>query len=166
MAESSRGQHFGCSGGTGAEIGVFGMLSSILLGIQLTISISSTSNDNNNNNNNDNNNNNNNNLNDNSMVMTMVTNTNMNMVLPAVGRNIKDHLSRNDQAISKILYLLCSLRSEESYHNIFLERLKQFMVLDLLEEVPVAIIDTLINLSKKNAWCKQILKRSDLFTTQ
>ena len=54
MAESSRGQHFGCSGGTGAEIGVFGMLSSILLGIQLTISISSTSNDNNNNNNNDN----------------------------------------------------------------------------------------------------------------
>ena len=61
---------------------------------------------------------------DNSMVMTMVTNTNMNMVLPAVGRNIKDHLSRNDQAMSKILYLLCSLRSEESYNNIFLERLK------------------------------------------
>ena len=58
------------------------------------------------------------------MVMTMVTNTNMNMVLPAVGRNIKDHLSRNDQAMSKILYLLCSLRSEESYNNIFLERLK------------------------------------------
>jgi hypothetical protein len=54
MAESSRGQHFGCSGGTGAEIGVFGMLSSTLLGIQLMISISSTSNDNNNNNNNDN----------------------------------------------------------------------------------------------------------------
>ena len=58
------------------------------------------------------------------MVMTMVTNTNMNMVLPAVGRTIKDHLSRNDQAMSKILYLLCSLRSEESYNNIFLERLK------------------------------------------
>ena len=58
------------------------------------------------------------------MVMTMVTNTNMNMVLPAVGRNIKDNLSRNDQAMSKILYLLCSLRSEESYNNIFLERLK------------------------------------------
>ena len=58
------------------------------------------------------------------MVMTMVTNMNMNMVLPAVGRNIKDHLSRNDQAMSKILYLLCSLRSEESYNNIFLERLK------------------------------------------
>jgi hypothetical protein len=54
MAESSRGQHFGCSGGTGAEIGVFGMLSSTLLGIQLMMSISSTSNDNNNNNNNDN----------------------------------------------------------------------------------------------------------------
>ena len=61
---------------------------------------------------------------DNSMVMTMVTNTNMNMVLPAVGRTIKDHLSRNDQAMSKILYLLCSLRSEESYNNIFLERFK------------------------------------------
>ena len=43
---------------------------------------------------------------------------------------------------------------------------RQFMVLDLLEEVPITIIDTLINLSKKNAWCKQILKRSDLFTTQ
>jgi hypothetical protein len=58
------------------------------------------------------------------MVMTMVTNTNMNMVLPAVGRDIKDPLSRNDQAMRKILYLLCSLRSEESYTNIFLERLK------------------------------------------
>ena len=54
MAESSRGQHFGCMGGTGAGIGVFGMLSSTLLGIQLMISISNT--DNSNNNNNDNNN--------------------------------------------------------------------------------------------------------------
>ena len=28
----SRGQHFGCTGQSGAEIGVFGMMSSILLG--------------------------------------------------------------------------------------------------------------------------------------
>ena len=54
MAETSRGQHFGCTGETGAEIGVFGMLSSTLLGIHLMVSIISASNENNNNNNNNN----------------------------------------------------------------------------------------------------------------
>jgi len=90
---SSRGNHFGCSSEgwrfwgqiywisfinhfLRAEIGVFGMISSILLSAQLLINIINTSNDNNDNNN----------LNDNSMVMTAVMNTNTNTVLPAVGR--------------------------------------------------------------------------------
>ena len=30
--DSARGQHFGCTGQSGAEIGVFGMMSSVLLG--------------------------------------------------------------------------------------------------------------------------------------
>ena len=54
MEGTSRGQHFGCTGQGEAEMGVFGMLSSTLLGIHLMVSIISASNDNNNNNNNNN----------------------------------------------------------------------------------------------------------------
>ena len=60
-----------CGSQGGAEIGIFGMLSSSILTMQLIINIINSSNDNNNNNNDRNNNNNNNNLNDNSMVMIM-----------------------------------------------------------------------------------------------
>ena len=68
----------GCQGEDDAAISVFGLLSSVLLSMQLIMNIINSNNNNNNNNNNDNNDNNNNNMNDNSMVMTMVTNTNMN----------------------------------------------------------------------------------------
>ena len=66
-----RADRFCGSKGGGAEIGVFGMLSSSILTMQLIINIINSSNGNNNNNNDRNNNNNNNNLNDNSMVMIM-----------------------------------------------------------------------------------------------
>ena len=58
---------------------------------------------------------------DNSMVMTMVMNMNMNMVIPAVGRSLN-----HNQAMSNILYLLCSLRNDDNDNpgNIFLERMK------------------------------------------
>ena len=48
--ETFRGQHFGCTGKTGSEIGVFGMMSSILLSIHMMVNIINASNNNNNNN--------------------------------------------------------------------------------------------------------------------
>ena len=74
---SGRGDSFCGSAGNGADIGVFGMMSSVILSVQLIINIINSSNNNNNNNNN-NNDNNNNNLNDNSMVMVMAMNMNNN----------------------------------------------------------------------------------------
>ena len=70
MAEARADRFCGGQGG-GAEIGIFGMLSSTILTMQLIINIINSSNANNNNNNDNNNDNNNNNLNDNSMVMIM-----------------------------------------------------------------------------------------------
>ena len=85
--EIGRADRFCGSAGNGADIGVFGMMSSILLTAQLIINIINSSNNNNNNNNDRNNNNNNNNLNDNSMVTVMpIMNVNMNM---AMGRQFK-----------------------------------------------------------------------------
>ena len=75
MAEEGRADRF-CGGQGGAEIGIFGMLSSSILTMQLIINIINSGNSNNNNNNDRNNNNNNNNLNDNSMVMITTMNTN------------------------------------------------------------------------------------------
>jgi len=95
--------------------------------------------------------------------MTMVMNMNMNMVIPAVGRSLN-----HNQAMSNILYLLCSLRNDDNDNpgNIFLERMKQFMLLELLKNSPSTNIDTLINLSKENNWCRHILKRSDFVPIQ
>ena len=77
--ETGRADRFCGSGGSnGADIGVFGMMSSIILTVQLLINIINSSNNNINNNNNNNNDNNNNNLNDNSMVTVMAMNMNMN----------------------------------------------------------------------------------------
>ena len=70
MESEGRADRF-CGSQGGAEIGIFGMLSSSILTMQLIINIINSSNNNNNNNNDRNNNNNNNNLNDNSMVMIM-----------------------------------------------------------------------------------------------
>ena len=86
--ETGRADRFCGSAGNGADIGVFGMMSSIILTAQLIINIINSSNNNNNNNNDRNNNNNNNNLNDNSMVMVSMMNVNMNM---AVGRQFKQN---------------------------------------------------------------------------
>ena len=94
MAEKmneERGNHFGCTGEGQASVGVFGMMSSIVLAVQLIINIINSSNNNNNNNNDRNDNNNNNNLNDNSQVMIMAPapmNTNI-----AVGRKVSKTLN-------------------------------------------------------------------------
>merc|ERR1711892_1250650 len=87
MGSSGRGNHFGCASEGSASTGVFGMMSSTVLAIQLLINIINASNSNNNNNNNNNNDN---NLNDNMMVMvTAAAPMNMNIVVPGVGRKIR-----------------------------------------------------------------------------
>ena len=106
---TERADRFCGSEGSGADIGVFGMMSSIILTAQLIINIINSSNNNNNNNNdrnnnnnnnNDrNNNNNNNNLNDNSMVMVNTMNMNMNQ---AGGRQFKTaDVDHNDACVSE-----------------------------------------------------------------
>ena len=94
---SGRADRFCGSEGSGADIGVFGMMSSVILTAQLVINIINSSNNNNNNNNDRNNNNNNNNLNDNSMVMVNTINMNMNQ---AGGRQFsaasEEHFDNDD----------------------------------------------------------------------
>jgi len=90
---------------------------------------------------------------------------NMNMVLPAVGRNIKDYKSRTDQ-LNKMMYLLCSLQHEDRSFNIFSIKLRQFMVMDLLEGISVANVEALVNLSKNKALCGHISKEMDFFRTK
>jgi len=97
--ETGRADRFCGSEGSGADIGIFGMMSSIILTAQLIINVINSSNNNNNNNNDRNNNNNNNNLNDNSMVMVMAMNMNMNQ---AGGRKFQKNERHEDQIETNI----------------------------------------------------------------
>ena len=127
-------RNLGCRGEDDAAISVFGMLSSVILGVQLIMNIIISSNNNNNNNNNDNNNNNNNNLNDNSMIMTMVTNTNMNSKrkrkrsLRTIRKTDEDFIKTTETDIKTLktcaYHLICDMKEtkknrQKHYHTKF-----------------------------------------------
>ena len=116
-------RNLGCKGEDDAAMSVFGILSSVILGVQMIMNIVISSNNNNNNNNNDNNNNNNNNMNDNSMIMTMVTNTNMNSKRrrrgsPTKTKGILNKIEKSIPTMNEIMkkctfYLICNIKERE-----------------------------------------------------
>ena len=146
IMESGRADRFCGTAGSGADLGVFGMMSSIILTAQLIINIINSSNNNNNNNNDRNNNNNNNNLNDNSMVMVMAMNMNTN----AGRRRREAPRTRESDSDACIQRLMCTdiqrlPMIQQKYYEILYEEL----TLNKSGEVP--LVPNICDLSLKES---------------
>ena len=75
----------------------------------------------------------------------------MNMVLPAAGRNLKE----NQDPFHQVLTLICTLKVDQD--NIFLTKLKHFMILDLLDKNPDLDVETVLKLSQNSKLCQKLI---------